>query len=59
MEGAEPFGLRPFDFSADRLGRLVRRALEEEKISISKAAEIMNVSTQQMMRLATEWEGLG
>jgi len=59
MEGSEPFGLKPFDFSADRLGRLVRRALEEENISISKAAEIMSISTQQMMKLATEWEDLG
>jgi len=59
LEGSEPFGLKPFNFSADRLGRLVRRSLEEDKISISRAAEIMNVSTQQMMKQATEWEDLG
>lgn len=55
-EGSEPFGLKPFDFYADRLSRLVRRALEEEKISISRAAEILNLSSQQMMERIAEWE---
>ncbi len=59
LEGAEPFGLKPFNFSADRLGQLVRRALEEEKISLSRAAEIMNLPTQQMMKLTAQWEDLG
>lgn len=55
-EGSEPFGLKSFDFHADRLGRLVRRAIEEEKISISRAAEILNVSSEQMMERIAEWE---
>lgn len=55
-EGSEPFGLKPYDFTADRLSRLVRRALEEEQISISRAAEILNLTSQQMMDLASEWE---
>ncbi len=55
-EGSEPFGLKPFDFYADRLCRLVRRALEEEQISISRAAEILNLSSQKMMELIAEWE---
>lgn len=55
-EGSEPFGLKPFDFTADRLGRLIRKALEQEQISISRAAEILNLSSQQMMNLASEWE---
>jgi len=55
-EGSEPFGLKPFDFYADRLSRLVRRALEKELISISRAAEILNLSTQQMMKRISEWE---
>ncbi len=55
-EGAEPFGLKPFDFYADRLSRLVRKALEEDKISISRAAEILNMSSQQMMERISEWE---
>ncbi len=53
---SEPFGLKPFDFYADRLSRLVRRAVEEEKISISRAAEILNLSSQQMMERISEWE---
>lgn len=55
-EGSEPFGLKHFDFYADRLSRLVREALEEEQISISRAAEILNLSSQQMMERISEWE---
>ncbi len=55
-EGSEPFGLKPFDFYADRLSRLVRKAVEEEKISISRAAEILNLSSEQMMERIAEWE---
>ncbi len=58
-KGSEPFGLRPFDFSADRLIRLVRQAVEGEKISISRAAEILDISSQQMLERIAEWEGLG
>jgi Zn-dependent peptidase ImmA (M78 family)/DNA-binding XRE family transcriptional regulator len=57
-EGSEPFGLKPFDFYADRLGRLVRKAIEEELISISKAAEVLNLSSQQMMNRIEEWEDI-
>jgi len=55
-EGSEPFGLKPFDFYADRLSRLIRKALEEDKISISRAAEILNLSSKQMMERISEWE---
>ncbi|MDA3822962.1 MAG: ImmA/IrrE family metallo-endopeptidase [Bacteroidales bacterium] len=55
-DGSEPFGLKPFDFYADRLSRIVRIALEEDQISISRAAEIMNLSSQQMMERISEWE---
>ena len=56
QEGSEPFGLKPFDFYADRLSRLVRKAVENEKISISRAAEILDVSSEQMMERIVEWE---
>ncbi len=52
----EPFGLKPFDFYANRLSRLVRQAVEEEKVSISRAAEMLNMSSQQMMERIVEWE---
>ncbi len=55
-EGAEPFGLKSFVFYADRLSRLVRKALEKDLISVSRAAEILNLSTQQMMERISEWE---
>jgi Zn-dependent peptidase ImmA (M78 family) len=55
-ERSEPFGLKPFDFYADRLSRLVRKAVEEEKISISRAAEILDVSSEHMLERIAEWE---
>lgn len=55
-EGSEPFGLKPFDFYADRLSRLVRKGVEEEQISIPRAAEILNLSSEQMMVRIAEWE---
>jgi Zn-dependent peptidase ImmA (M78 family)/DNA-binding XRE family transcriptional regulator len=55
-EGSEPFGLKPFDFYADRLSRLVRKAVENERISISRAAEILNLSSEHMMERISEWE---
>jgi hypothetical protein len=33
--------------------------VEEEKISISRAAEILNLSTRQMMERIAEWEEFG
>ncbi len=54
-EGSEPFGLKPFAFYADRLSLLVRKAVEKEMISISRAAEILNLSSEQMMKRIAEW----
>lgn len=56
LERSEPFGLIPFHFYADRLSRLVRKALEQEIITLSRAAEILKLSTQQMMDRVVEWE---
>jgi Zn-dependent peptidase ImmA (M78 family)/DNA-binding XRE family transcriptional regulator len=55
-DDSEPFKLKPFNFTADRLSRLVRNAIETDQISISRAAEILNLSSEQMMNLASEWE---
>ena len=38
----EPFMFSPFDFTTHRLRRLVRIAVEDEQISVSKATEILN-----------------
>ena len=52
---SEPVGLSRHDFMDDRLSRLVRRALEEERISLGRAAEILGMDREQMRRLAGEW----
>ena len=39
----------------DRLARLVRRAVEEEQISLSRAAEILRLSTRDMRAIAAGW----
>ena len=53
--GEEPEHLTPNAFSEDRLRRLVRRALDEERISLSRAAEILDVSVTEMRALASSW----
>lgn len=57
-EGSEPFGLAPFEFHAGRLSRLVRRAVQEEKISLPRAAEILNLTSENMIERIAEWEEL-
>ncbi len=53
----EPAGLSEHDFVEDRLLRLVRRALEEERISLGRAAEILGLSRDGMRIQAREWAG--
>ena len=51
----EPAGLSRHDFMDDRLSRLVRKALERERISVGRAAEILRLDREDMRRLAAEW----
>ncbi len=53
----EPAGLSEHDFVEDRLSRLVRRALEEEHISLGRAAEILRLTRDEMRQKAREWVG--
>ena len=53
----EPAGLSEHDFIEDRLSRLVRRALEEERISLGRAAEILGLPRDEMRQKAREWVG--
>lgn len=53
--GEEPDHLTPNAFKEDRLRRLVRRALDEEQITSSRAAEILDVSVTEMRALASSW----
>jgi len=55
----EPNLLDPNDFIEDRLSRLVRKALENNRISISRAAEILNISPEEMRERVTGWEMFG
>ena len=53
----EPAGLSEHDFIEDRLSRLVRRALEEERISLGRAAEILGLTPDEIRKQAREWVG--
>ena len=53
----EPAGLSQHDFIDDRLSRLVRRALEKQRISLGRAAEILGLSREDMRKQARGWVG--
>jgi Zn-dependent peptidase ImmA (M78 family)/DNA-binding XRE family transcriptional regulator len=53
----EPARLLDADFREDRLSRLVRAAVETEKITMSRAAEILNLDLVEMRELANSWVG--
>lgn len=58
-EEAEPEELSDFDFIEDKLKRLVRDAYEREEISLSRAAEILQVSLAEMRELNSSWKEYG
>ena len=51
----EPEHLVSMDFVHDRLNRLVRRAVEDQQISMSRAAEILRLDLNNMRGLANSW----
>lgn len=51
----EPERLERHDFMQDRLIRLARQALEEKKISIRRAAEILEIDAEEMLHLVESW----
>ena len=53
--GIEPEGMYPHDFQEDRLSRLVRKAVEEEIISLSRASEILQLPLNKMRELSASW----
>jgi Zn-dependent peptidase ImmA (M78 family) len=55
----EPVELDEFDFYEDRFAALVRDALEADKISVSRAAEMLNMSINDTLDLLNEWEDIG
>lgn len=53
--GVEPEGMKPHDFQEDRLSRLVRKAVEEDIISLSRASEILQLPLNQMRERSASW----
>ncbi len=53
----EPDKLSPVDFIQDRLSGLVRKAIEKEKISLGRGAEVLGLSLQDMRDLTASWVG--
>lgn len=51
----EPEGMGKHDFQGDRLYRLVRKAVENEIITLSRAAEILRLSLEDMRELSLSW----
>jgi Zn-dependent peptidase ImmA (M78 family)/DNA-binding XRE family transcriptional regulator len=51
----EPEQLSPSDFVEDRLARLTRRGLEEKKVTLVRAAEILGVDEATMRARARSW----
>jgi len=52
---AEPVGLAEIDFREDRLSSLVRQALDQGLITMSRAAEVLGVDLRAMRGLVSEW----
>ena len=55
-DGNEPFRLAPFVFFEDRFNRLVREAVEKDKISLSRGAEMLGMPILEMRELIQSWE---
>jgi len=51
----EPEHLPPGVFQEDRLGRLVRKALDDDQITLGRAAELLDLSVSEMRALASAW----
>ncbi len=54
-KSAEPARLEDVDFKEDRLSTLVRKAYELGEMSLTRAAEILGLTIQEMRTLTGEW----
>jgi len=52
----EPMPLAEVDFREERLSRLVRQAVESEKITLSRGAEVLGLDLGTMRDRAASWE---
>ena len=55
MNPAEPFGLQAIDFSSDRFSRLVRQAIEEDKICFSRGADMLQIPLEELRERCSCW----
>jgi len=55
LSAEEPEQVPAFGLQEDRLQALVRQALDEEKITLSRAAEILEIKIPEMRKLASSW----
>ncbi len=51
----EPVALSEHDFRRDRLSLLVRQAIEKERISLGRGAEILGISLEEMRGWVRDW----
>ncbi len=58
MNNSEPFGMQRFDFSEDRFSSLAREAVEKNKISLNRGAEMLRISIDEMQELLKDWEAV-
>jgi Zn-dependent peptidase ImmA (M78 family)/transcriptional regulator with XRE-family HTH domain len=54
-QSEEPRNLDPLDLTEDRLGTLVRDALDREEITVSRAAEILGIPLMEMRERLKSW----
>jgi Zn-dependent peptidase ImmA (M78 family) len=55
LRAGEPDNLSPSDFEEDRLSALVRRGVEQELITLSRAGEILGKTLEEMRELSASW----
>ncbi|MEG3070493.1 MAG: ImmA/IrrE family metallo-endopeptidase [Candidatus Syntrophopropionicum ammoniitolerans] len=55
LRAHEPDTLSPSDFLADRLSRLVRQAIEQDEITMSRGAEILGKDLAEMREIVSLW----
>ncbi len=55
IDSAEPFGMQRFDFYEDRFSRLAREAVEKDRISVSRGAEMLRIGIEEMQDLLQNW----
>lgn len=56
IKRSEPSGLGRYSFLEERLSKLTRMAIEQDKISMGRGAEILKISLKNMSVLMKQWQ---